>query len=146
MPYPYASRSDMELQFGPQEIERLTDVGEPRLGATDESVLSRALINASAWIDSYLVGRYSVPITEQAAQQVLCMHCCNVARYMLMSVQADEAATKMYESAERYFMSVAKGTINLIPPAAVPEPEGVGSVEFDPGTKHFGRATNFRDC
>jgi phage gp36-like protein len=146
MPSPYAARSDMELKFGPQEIERLTDVGEPRLGATNESVLYRALADASAWIDGYLVGRYSVPITESAAQQILSMHCCNVARYMLMSVQADEAATKMYESAERYFMAVGKGTINLIQPAHVPEPEGVGSVEFDPGTKHFGRAESWRDC
>lgn len=141
----YATRTHMELKFGLQEIEQLTDLGRPRLGATNDAVLNRALDDASAWIDGYLVGRYSVPVTDAAAQQLLSMHCCNVARYMLMSAQADEAATKMYETAERFFTNIAKGTINLIPPADVPAPAGVGSVEFDAGTKHFGR-TGWGDC
>jgi phage gp36-like protein len=143
---PYATRAHMELKFGAAEVEQLTDLALPRLGATNAAVLDRALADASAWIDGYLVGRYSVPVLDAGAQQLLSMHCCNVARYMLMSAQADEAATKMYESAERYFMAIAKGTINLIQPADVPAPAGVGEVEFNTGTKHFGRDPAWRDC
>lgn len=142
----YATRADMVLAFGPAHVQQLTDNGEPPLGAINDAVLNRALDDASAWIDGYLAGRYATPVTEPTVVPLLRAHCCTVARYNLMTQHVDEAATEAYKASQRYFMAVGKGDINLMQPASAPAPDGVGSVEFYPGTKHFGRETSWRDC
>jgi phage gp36-like protein len=136
---PYADKQDMLLRFGETEVRQLTDLAVPSLGATDDAVLTKALGDASAWIDGYLVGRYSLPITNPTALATLNVHCCNVARFQLMSTRADEQATAMYKSAEAFLTRVATGTITLIPPAEAPAAAGMGDVEVFAGTKHFGR-------
>jgi phage gp36-like protein len=105
------------------------------------------LADASGTRDGYLIGRYEVPITDDRAMSVLRLHCCAIARFLLMTAQPDEAATKAYDQAVAYLTAVGKGSLNLLPPAAAAEPAGVGSVEFEPGTKWFGRDTSgWRDC
>ena len=136
---PYATQADMLARFGPAEVQQLTDINIPRLGATDAAVLATALGDASAWIDGYLRGRYPLPITDTGALALLRMHCCNAARYNLMSVAPDEQATKLYEAAERYLVQVAQGKINLVAPDQVPAAAGAGSVIFNAGSKVFGR-------
>lgn len=142
----YATRSDMELRFGAQEIQQLSDLAVPRLGATNDAVLTRALDDASAFIDGYLIGRYATPITDARALPLLRMHCCNVARFILMTTNADDAATKAYEAAVSYFKDVGRGNVNLLPPDAAAEPQGAGTVEFDMGSKVMGRESSWRDC
>jgi phage gp36-like protein len=135
----YATKYDMLRKFGPQELQQLTDIDKPRLNAINEAVLDGALSDASAWIDGYLVGRYEVPIVDEGALRLLQVHACNVARYQLMSTRADEQALAMFKAAEKYFISVSRGEINLIATADVPQPAGMGNVEFNSGSKHFGR-------
>jgi phage gp36-like protein len=142
----YATRQDMELQFGATELQHLTDIAYPPAGAINDAVLTRVLDDASVWIDGYLATRYPTPIVEPSVLPLLRLHCCNVSRFFLMRAQADDAATAAFNDAKAYFMAVAKGQINLLQPAAAPQQQGVGSVEFDAGTKHFGRSTNWRDC
>lgn len=136
---PYADQADMQQRFGATELEQLTDIGTPRAGEIDEAVLARALDDASAWIDSYLAGRYALPITDATALAVLKLHCCNEARYLLMTTQPDEAAVKAHDERAAYLKAVAKGDIALIAPDAVPAAAGVGEVLFDGGSKVFGR-------
>lgn len=137
----YAVRTDMLARFGHAEMLQLTDNGQPREGAINEDVLARALDDASAWIDSYLVGRYAVPVTEPVAVAILNLHCCNEARYLLMTASADEAAVKAHDERTAYFKAVAKGDILLAPPGAVPASTEGGEVLFDGGSKVFGRGT-----
>lgn len=136
---PYATVNDMLLRFGPGEILQLSDIGVPRTGAVDQAVVHRALEDASSWIDGYLVGRYPLPLTVPSAQPALRLHCCNVARYLLMTTAPDEVARALYEDAERYFSAVAKGQINLVAPSEAPPAVGAGAVIFSPGAKIFGR-------
>lgn len=136
---PYATASDMQLRLGPAELQQLTDTQIPRLGDTNEAVLTAALDDATAMINGYIMGRYTLPITDANALAALRPHCCSIARFTLMSQSADEQAIKAYDQAIAYLTAVGKGTILLIAPADVPEPVGVGTVQFNPGTKHFGR-------
>jgi phage gp36-like protein len=136
---PYATQSDMLVRYGETELRQLSDIGTPRLGTVDSSVIARALADASAWIDSYLVGRYPLPITDAGALATLNLHCAAEARYLLMTASPDDQAVKGHEERERYLRSIAKGEINLIAPAAAPAAEGVGDVLWTGGSKLFGR-------
>jgi phage gp36-like protein len=135
----YATKSDMLLKFGETHMRQLTDIGTPRLNSINDDVLTKALSDATAWLNGFLAGRYALPITDPTALATLNGHCCNVARYMLMSVTADEQATALYKSADAYMTKVSTGAIVLIQPDQVPAQTGVGNVEFVAGDKLFAR-------
>ena len=134
---PYATRSDMQQRYGDAELQQLSDIVKPRTGDIVDSVLDRALQDASAWIDSYLVGRYPLPIADAAALVGLKLHCVAEARFLLMTAHPDDSAIKAHEERERFFSRVAKGEISLIAPTDVPAAAGAGSVVFLPGGKVF---------
>lgn len=141
----YATRNDLELSFGTLEVQQLSDRLVPALGATNDAVLTFVLTNATGIMNGYIVGRYQLPITDANALAALKPHCCAITRYMLMSNSADDQAKDMYKAAIDFLTAVGKGTINLIPPADVPTPSGIGTVEFVPGDKLFARES-FRSC
>lgn len=145
---PYATRNDLELSFGTLEVQQLSDRMVPALGATNDAVLDAVLENASGMMNGYIVGRYPLPITDVNALAALKPQCCAIARYMLMSNAADQQAKDMFTQAIAYLTNVGKGAIDLIAPADVPQPPGIGLVEFVTGDKVFGRSsdTSYRDC
>lgn len=134
---PYATKSDMQLRYGDAELRQLTDIETPRAGAIVDAVLNRALSDASAWIDSFLVGRYPLPIVDVAALEGLKLHCVGEARFLLMTTHPDESAQKAHDERAAFFRAVAKGDISLIAAADVPPIAGAGSVVFNPGSKVF---------
>lgn len=136
---PYATQDDMLARYGAEELRRLSDIGTPRVGAIVPDVIDRALTDASAWLDGYLVGRYVRPITDSAALAKLNFDCAAEARFLLMTVNVDPAAQAAHDERVKYYTAVAMGTINLIAPAQAPAPDGVGSVLFEPGTNVFRR-------
>ncbi|HDR1810470.1 TPA: DUF1320 family protein [Pasteurella multocida] len=77
----------------------------------DEVKIQEALEDASQTIDSYLAGRYSLPLKQIPA--VLERHCCYIARYFLEKNRATNQARQDYEDSIRYLEKVAAGTISL---------------------------------
>lgn len=77
----------------------------------DVAKVQEALEDASQTIDSYLAGRYSLPLKQIPA--VLERHCCYIARYFLEKNRATEQARKDYEDSLRYLEKVAAGAISL---------------------------------
>lgn len=140
---PYATQQDMLDRFGPAEMVQLTDIGEPRSGAVDATVLARALGDASAEIDGYLVGRMAVPLASPPA--LLTVFTCDIARYRLMNTRADERAKDAYKAAIAYLTKVATGDILLMAPNEAPALAGAGAVMFDRGSKVFGREQDSAD-
>lgn len=134
---PYATAQDMLDRCGRYELTQLTDLAEPRLGDVNLTVLGRALDDASAEIDGYLIGRLALPLAAPPA--LLKVFCCDIARYRLMTATPDERAADAYKAAIVYLTKVAAGTVQLVPPADIPAPVGVGEVAFDGGSKVFGR-------
>lgn len=135
---PYATGIDMVNAFSWAEMRDLTDTGEPRLDDVNQAVLSKALADASAMIDGYLVGRYSLPLTP--APDVLRVHCCGVARYLLMTNAPDERAKLDFQGALSFLQRVATGAISLVAPAAPGQvPAGMGPITFVTGEKVFAR-------
>ncbi|WP_424404550.1 gp436 family protein [Pasteurella sp. PK-2025] len=77
----------------------------------DEAKVQEALEDASQTIDSYLAGRYSLPLKQIPA--VLERHCCYIARYFLEKNRATNQSRQDYEDSIRYLEKVAAGTISL---------------------------------
>lgn len=134
---PYATSTDMVESFGSAEMRQLTDIELPRQNAVNATVMARALGNASDLIDGYLVGRYAVPVATPPS--ALRVHCCGMARYLLMTSMPDERAKTDFANALSYLKSVAAGTVALLPPAQAEVPAGVGPLMFSAGQKIFAR-------
>lgn len=120
---PYATAQDMEDQFGAREVLALTD--RDNNGAVDTAALARALADADAAIDSYLAGRYTLPL--RGVFPTLKRTACDLARYYLSGADVTEveAVRNRYKDAIRYLESVRDGKTRLAADAAgaaAPEP------------------------
>ena len=113
---PYATAAQMEEQFGTRELIALTD--RDNVGAVDSAVLARALADADAEIDSYLAGRYTLPLA--GTFPALVRHACNLARYHLSGADVTEveAVRNRYKDAIRWLESVRDGKTRLAADAA----------------------------
>jgi phage gp36-like protein len=107
----YATAAQMEEQFGLRELIALTD--RDNIGVVDSAVLARAQGDADAEIDSYLAGRYTLPLT--GTFPVLVRHACNMARYHLSGAEVTEveAVRNRYKDAIRWLESVRDGKTRL---------------------------------
>lgn len=100
----YATPEGLVKRYGEQSIKTLaTSVDSPKV--------AEALEDASQTIDSYLAGRYTLPLKSVPA--VLERHCCYIARYFLEKNRATEQARRDYDDSIRYLEKVANGTISL---------------------------------
>ena len=119
----------------------LSDTGETRTGDVVTAVLDKAIADAGAMIDGYLMGRYQLPLNPQPA--ALSVHCRGMARYLLMTTAPDERAKADFAGALKYLQLVASGSISLLPPASAGQvPAGLGPVVFDTGSKVFARGND----
>lgn len=60
----YASQSDLVERYGTPMLVELTDRADPPAGTVDATVVSRALDDADAAINGYLLGRYLLPLVS----------------------------------------------------------------------------------
>ncbi len=97
----------MEDQFGTRELTALTD--REQVGVINPSVLERALADADAAIDSYLVGRYALPLS--GSYPVLQRIAGDLARYFLSGAEVTEVEVvrARYKDAVRYLESIRDG-------------------------------------
>ncbi|MBI2313581.1 MAG: DUF1320 domain-containing protein [Betaproteobacteria bacterium] len=132
----YATQQDLVDRFGSQEILELTD--RASAGSIDATVVARALADADAEIDGYLIGRYALPLAS--TPRVLTLVACDLARYRLYEDRATDAVRQRYEDQVRFLRALADGKIALGPDAGGSLPaQAADAVEFEPGQKVFGR-------
>lgn len=137
---PYAVAADMVAQLGEREVIALTDRNGD--GAIDAAVLDDALVKAGVEIDSYLVGRYSLPLV--GSFPLLTIYCCDIARYRLSGAEVTEVETarNRYKDALRFLESVRDGKIKLGPDASgQAAAESKRIVVVDGGARVFDRNT-----
>ncbi|MGI2227052.1 gp436 family protein [Shewanella frigidimarina] len=107
----YANTDNMLSRFGEQDLMLLTEREGSVPGQINIAVLEQALRDASAEIDGYIVGRYTLPLTTVPA--VLERNCCDIARYFLYGDKAPEQVEKRYNAVVKYLALVSKGDISL---------------------------------
>ncbi|WP_316154721.1 gp436 family protein [Cupriavidus sp. BIC8F] len=133
----YATQNDMTARFGSGELIELTD--RAGVGVIDAAVLAGALDDASAEIDSYLAGRYAVPLAQ--APRFLAGLCCDIARYRLCGsdTRLTEAINERYRNAIRFLEKVASGAVSIGPVTGGAVPAADNPVIFNSGGKAFAR-------
>lgn len=134
----YATRNDMAARFGEDELIELTD--RANVGQVDELVLAGALDDASAEIDSYLAGRYAVPLAQ--APRFLAGLCSDIARYRLCGsgTRSTDEIHERYRNAIRFLEKVSSGAVSIGPVAGTGTvPEADNPVIFTNGGKAFAR-------
>lgn len=136
---PYATVTDLQDRLGLPRLTQLTDLADPPAGAVDAAVAGKALDDASAEIDSYLMGRYPVPITTASALAALQVHCVTLGHYRLLGSAADAVIQEDVKAVRALLAKVAQGLVPLMPPADAPALGGAGTVLFNTGSKVMGR-------
>lgn len=109
----YAQPSDMIARYPNRDLVQLTNEDSTQT-TVNQTVLQQALADASAEIDGYLEGRFTLPLTDPPA--VLARLTCDVAMYRLQALRPlhDLAeARKRYEDAVAVLVRVADGTLTL---------------------------------
>ena len=107
----YAVYADALAQFGPRELIALSD--RDMTGAADQVLIDAALERASAEIDSYLAGRYALPLA--VVPSVLPTFCCDIMRYRLTGAHCvcTEEIRDRFTDARRWLERVAAGQVGL---------------------------------
>lgn len=107
----YATVADMVQAFSEREVIALTD--RDQLGEVDDVVLVGALEKAGHEIDTYIGGRYQLPLATVPA--VLTTYACDIARYRLCGsgVLVTEDIRDRYRDALRFLERVADGRQTL---------------------------------
>lgn len=124
---PYATTQDLIDRFGEEEMLQLADRDGD--GAIDAAVVDRAVADADAEIEGYLVGRYALPLAS--IPPVLARIACDIARYHLYDDLATETVRTRYEDARRLLESIAAGKVQLGLPASAGAATVSGSPEVD---------------
>lgn len=106
----YATLSDMIAQFGEPEIVQRTDRSDA--GVVDTVVLDRALVDASAEIDSYIGARYALPLASTPV--LLVRLAADIARYRLYDDGVPETVRQRFEDCVSLLKRLASGDVVLV--------------------------------
>jgi phage gp36-like protein len=124
---PYATQQDLIDRFGETEVIQLSD--RASTGAIDAAVVAAKLADAAAEIESYLAGRYTLPLepVPLALQRIAC----DIARYHLYDDRPTEYVAKRYDAAIAFLRSVNKGDIQLgVDAGGAAPPSQAGAPDF----------------
>ncbi|WP_028470036.1 gp436 family protein [Neptunomonas japonica] len=106
----YAVKTDMLTRFGEEELILLTD-HDADAGVINDAMLNQALADASAEIDGYLGGRYTLPLPNIPA--VLVRISCDITRYLLHDEHAPDRIKERYDGAVSFLNKLGNGSISL---------------------------------
>ncbi|MBB3947219.1 phage gp36-like protein [Rhizobium skierniewicense] len=125
----YATVTDMIARFGEVQIVRLSNPEDRETSVPDEAKVNTALEDATALINSYIRGRYLVPIA--APPKDIVRAACVIARHDLADTERSSPSDEMTKGkAEviKWLENIAKEIVHLdIPLATVTGGDSVGS-------------------
>lgn len=102
----YCTYTDLVERFGAPELSQLTN------NTGDCPRVQSAIADASSQIDAYLANRYTLPLLPPIP--VILKRCaCDLARYALWDLQADEIVRARYDDAIALLKSMASGSMRL---------------------------------
>lgn len=132
----YASAAKLLARYSAEEIVQRADASVPPLvsgellkkaaagtdlsGYTPEeraavaaalANIERALRDAGHTINGYIGGRYQLPLSE--VPQVLELHCCQIARFVLYDDGATESIKTLYQGSLKFLRDVSTGAADL---------------------------------
>lgn len=134
---PYCTLQDMIDRYGEAEVLAYAD--RDRDGLADEALVNGVLADVDAEIDTYLAGRYALPLSE--TPRVLVRIACELARERLMMangarLDAEAPERRAADASRAALRDIARGTLTI----GVPVPAAsAGGVQMDTGGRIWGR-------
>lgn len=108
---PYVTLAQLIERYGEPALIALTDRGEIATGVVNEASVNRAIADADALIDGYLVRKYALPLAE--AQPLLVKIAGSLVFYDLHTFQPDEKIVNEQKLALAMLRDIANGTVAL---------------------------------
>jgi phage gp36-like protein len=108
---PYCTQQQLIDRYGEKLLRQLTDRATPPAGTVDADVVNRALTDADAAIDGYLLGRYVLPLTTTPALLVDIAQA--IAVYKLHGTAVPDKIAEDYKNALATLRLIAAGTVRL---------------------------------
>lgn len=105
----YCTLNDLIERFGETELIQLTD--EQNTGVLNTASVNQAIADASNEIDSYLIGRYQLPLVE--VPEFVKGYACDMARYRLWDDGALDQVSIRYRTAIKYWRDISTGALRL---------------------------------
>jgi len=107
----YATKQDLVDRYTETELAQLTD--EEAGEVIDDTVMNKALADTDAEIDSYLQGRYTLPLASTPPR--LNLAACRIARFHLYKDKPTEHVRQAYDDEIAWLKLVAAGKISIGP-------------------------------
>lgn len=133
----YATQQDLVDRFGSPELVELTNRGEVATGEIDATMVTAALVEADAEINSYLRKQVTTPL-DPVPDQVKRIGV-DIARYRLYRDNAPDYVVRGYTDAIKWLARAAAGDVSLGDAAGPTEPATAGEVQFDAPCRTFTR-------
>ncbi|WP_193315726.1 gp436 family protein [Janthinobacterium aquaticum] len=127
----YATRDQLVDRYGQAEVVQ-------RESMLPADAVDKALFSASAFVDGYISGRYSVPLNPAPEIVVQCV--CTIARYNLLGESATERARDDYTDSVKWLKDVQAGKVLVDGAAGVPGNTASATVLFTTSPAVFRRA------
>lgn len=108
---PYVTLAQLIERYGEPALVAVTDRAEFATGVVNEASIDRAIADADALIDGYLVRKYALPLAE--AQPLLVKIAGSLVFYDLHTYQPDEKIVNEQKLALAMLRDIASGTIAL---------------------------------
>ncbi len=134
---PYATLQDLVDRFGYEQLAQLSD--RDAAVTVDEVVVGRALADADAEIDGYLVALYALPLASVPA--LLVRMACDIARYRLFGDRVTEQVRQLYTDAVRDLKAIASGAIKIDGMAPLAPSAASTTIRVSAPSPLFGRDT-----
>lgn len=108
---PYVTLAQLIERYGEPALVAVTDRAEFATGVVNEASIDRAIADADALIDGYLVRKYALPLAE--AQPLLVKIAGSLVFYDLHTYQPDEKIVNEQKLALAMLRDIASGTVAL---------------------------------
>lgn len=131
----YATQAELVERFGEDMLIDLTDRADPPTETIDADVVAKALADADAAIDGYLLGRYVLPLASTPA--LLNDLAKAIAIYKLHRDTTSEKIRNDYMDALKTLTLISNGTMRLNVAGVEPESSGANGVRTTDRPRDF---------
>lgn len=108
---PYCTQAQLEARYGVNLLIEISDRADVPTGAVDTDLIDLAIADADALIDSYLKGRYALPLS--GTPPVVGDLSRRISIYNAHANVAGDKITRDYEQALKQLKDIASGVITL---------------------------------
>lgn len=137
----YCTKQDLIERFGERELVQLTDRTNTPASAIDDTVVARAIADASTYIDGYVGKAYTLPLA--VVPTALTKTAADISRYYLHSkgVEKDSPIQRAFDQANDFLRDISRGIVKLVQAdtGASPSEAGAGQVVFSTPDKTMSR-------